>query len=78
MSSHGEQGHLVRRMVLPSGRTLEVVDSKGAESPVHANEAEPQAPQQPPAVGAFRRNMAEQIERFVRALEADAILPEDF
>ena len=26
----------------------------------------------------MRRNMAEEIDRFVRALEADAILPEDF
>ena len=146
MESHGEQTHYVKRVVLPSGKTIEVVyfkDSEGA-----ATEPIEQAPQSPPAEdhqdlhlcvecsselvypvqweeagpenwsvllhcpncdvyreGVFsqdnveeydeeldrgadalardykrlmRANMADEIERFVGALEAGAILPEDF
>jgi len=75
MSSHGEHSHPVRRVVLPSGRTLEVVDSKAADPPVPATEAEPASPDHERLM---RHTMAEEIDRFVRALAADAILPEDF
>ena len=146
MESHGEQTHYVKRVVLPSGRTIEVVYFKDAE--VDPLELEADAPQQPPAEanqdlhvciecsselvfpvqweeagpqnwtvllhcpncevyreGVFaqdnveqfdeeldrgadalardykrlmRANMAEEIGRFVSALDSDAILPEDF
>jgi hypothetical protein len=152
MESHGEQTHFVKRVVLPSGKTIEVVYFKEANvahpvpDPV-ADEASA-APQLPPAdphqdlhvcvkcaselvyplqweesgeenwsvllhcpncdvfrEGIFSQqtvedfdeeldrgadalardykrlmhgNMAEEIERFVGALSADAILPEDF
>jgi hypothetical protein len=152
MESHGEQTHFVKRVVLPSGKTIEVVYFKEAdlaqplaESPV---EEAPAAPEHPPAEadqdlhvcveceselvypvqweesgpenwsvllhcpncdvyreGIFtqdcvegfdeeldrgadvlardykrlmRANMAAEIERFVGALNSDAILPEDF
>jgi hypothetical protein len=156
MESHDEQTHYVKRVVLPSGKTIEVVYFKEAEQPVPAAEGAvdgavgeaPQAPEHPPAEpdqelhlcvdcasdlvypvqweesgpdnwsvllhcpncdvyreGIFsqetvecfdeeldrgsdalardykrlmRANMAEEIERFVGALKADAILPEDF
>jgi hypothetical protein len=141
MESHGEQTHYTKRVVLPSGKTIEVVYFKDTD-------AEPQAPEHAPVeplqdlhvcvecsselvypvqweeagptnwsvllhcpncdvyregvfsqenVEAFdeeldrggdalardykrlmRANMSDEIERFVRALEADAILPEDF
>jgi hypothetical protein len=153
MESHGEQTHFVKRVVLPSGKTIEVVYFREPEAHLPEPEAhlpEPEVfPQTlPPAepdqelhvciectselvypvrweeagpenwtvllhcpncdvhregvftqetVEAFdeeldrggdalardykrlmRANMAEEIERFVGALRADAILPEDF
>jgi hypothetical protein len=152
MDSHDEQTHYVKRVVLPSGKTIEVVYFKEAEQPLPAAggpaEEPPQAPEHPPAEphqdlhvcmecaselvypvqweesgadnwsvllhcpncdlyreGVFsqdtvesfdeeldrgsdalardykrlmRANMAEEIECFVGALRADAILPEDF
>jgi hypothetical protein len=147
MESHGEQAHYTKRVVLPSGKTIEVVYFKDVDGP-RAEQPEPQAPEHPPAethqdlhvciacsselvypvewdeagpenwnvllhcpncdvyregvftqanVEAFdeeldrsgdalardykrllRANMADEIERFVGALAADAILPEDF
>jgi hypothetical protein len=147
MESHGEQTHYTKRVVLPSGKTIEVVYFKDADAP-RPEAAAPQAPEHAPAepqqdlhvcvecaselvypvqweeagpsnwsvllhcpncdiyregvftqenVEAFdeeldrggdalardykrlmRSNMADEIERFVGALEADAILPEDF
>jgi hypothetical protein len=144
MESHGEQAHYTKRVVLPSGKTIEVVYFKDAEA-AGAEQGAPQAPAPEPHqdlhicaaceselvyplqweeaggenwsvvlhcpncdlyregvftqenVEAFdeeldrggdalardykrlmRANMAEEIERFVGALEADAILPEDF
>jgi hypothetical protein len=146
MESHGEQTHYVKRVVLPSGKTIEVVYFK--ESEAAATEPVEQAPQHPPVEehqdlhlciecsselvypvqweeagpenwsvllhcpncdvyreGVFsqdnveeydeeldrgadalardykrlmRANMADEIERFVGALAAGAILPEDF
>jgi hypothetical protein len=152
MESHGEQTHFVKRVVLPSGKTIEVVYFKEPDLPHPVNEpvAEeaPAAPQLLPAEshqdlhicvecaselvyplqweesgeenwsvllhcpncdvlreGVFTQqtvegfdeeidrgadaltrdykrvlqaNMAEEIERFVGALTAGAILPEDF
>jgi hypothetical protein len=152
MESHGEQTHYVKRVVLPSGKTIEVVYFKESDRPVPPAELPvdetPQAPESPPAErhqelhlcihcsselvypvqweesgpenwsvllhcpncdiyreGIFtqetvetfdeeldrgadalardykrlmRANMAEEIERFVGALKADAILAEDF
>ena len=154
MESHGEQTHFVKRVVLPSGKTIEVVYFKESDQPqppladeIPVDEA-PLAPPHPPAEphqdlhvciescsdlvypvqweesgpenwsvllhcpncdvyreGIFtqdtvetfdeeldrgadalardykrlmRANMADEIERFVGALSADAILPEDF
>ena len=147
MESHGEQAHYTKRVVLPSGKTIEVVYFKDGETP-RPDQLEPQAPVHPPAEphqdmhvciecsselvypvnwdeagpenwsvllhcpncdvyreGVFaqdnveefdeeldrggdalardykrvmRANMAEEIDRFVGALEAGAILPEDF
>jgi hypothetical protein len=144
MESHGEQAHYTKRVVLPSGKTIEVVYFKDAEA-AGAEQGAPQVPAPEPDqdlhicaacaselvyplqweeaggenwsvvvhcpncdlyregvftqenVEAFdeeldrggdalardykrlmRANMAEEIERFVGALEADAILPEDF
>ena len=146
MESHGEQTHYVKRVVLPSGKTIEVVYFKESEGAT--TEPVEQAPQNPPAedhqdlhlcVGCsselvypvqweeagpenwrvllhcpncdvyregifsqdnveeydeeldrgadalardykrlMRANMADELERFVGALEAGAILPEDF
>ena len=152
MESHDEQTHYVKRVVLPSGKTIEVVYFRETGQPLASTEAStelvPQAPQHPPAeadqdlnvcidcsselvypvqwdesgpenwsvllhcpncdvyregiftqdtVESFdeeidrgadalardykrlmRANMAEEIERFVGALKADAIIPEDF
>jgi hypothetical protein len=151
MESHGEQAHFVKRVVLPSGKTIEVVyfketDPSGAVSePPHQEAAETQHPPAEPhqdlhvcvdcssglvfpiqweesgpenwhvllhcpncevyREGVFTQdtvetfdeeldrgadmlardykrvthnNMAEEIERFVGALNSDAILPEDF
>jgi hypothetical protein len=143
MESHGEQAHYTKRVVLPSGKTIEVVYFKDADAS-RPEEAAPHAPAEPQQdlhicvecaselvypvqweeagptnwsvllhcpncdiyregvftqenVEAFdeeldrggdalardykrlmRANMADEIERFVGALEADAILPEDF
>jgi hypothetical protein len=143
MESNGEQTHYVKRVVLPSGKTIEVVYFKETESQLNATAA-PEAPAEPhqelqiciecfsdlvypvhwdesgpenwnvllhcpncdvyregvfaqETVESFdeeldrggdalardykrlmRANMAEEIERFVGALHADAILPEDF
>jgi hypothetical protein len=144
MESNGDQAHYTKRVVLPSGKTIEVVYFKDAE----AGQPESQAPEHPSAepqqdlhkciacsselvypvhwdeagpdnwsvllhcpdcdvhregvftqknVEAFdeeldrgadvlaadykrlvHSNMQDEIERFVGALEADAILPEDF
>jgi hypothetical protein len=143
MERNGDQGHYTKRVVLPSGKTIEVVYFKDA-----AEQAEQKTPEHPAAEahqplhtcaacsselvypvrweeagednwnvllhcpncdvhreGIFtqqnveefdeeldragdvlardykrlvRENMAGEIERFVGALEADAILPEDF
>jgi hypothetical protein len=146
MDSHGEQTHHVKRVVLPTGKTIEVAYVKGdpALTPDGAHKASEHPPTQPhqdpqvcvqcssdlvypvkweesgpenwsvllhcpncdvyregtfsqDTVEAFdeelergadeitrdykrlvRANMAEEIERFVGALNADAILPEDF
>jgi hypothetical protein len=152
MESHGEQTHFVKRIVLPSGKTIEVVYFKEIDLPHPVTEPvadiAPAAPQLPPAEpqqdlhicvecaselvyplqweesgeenwsvvlhcpncdvfreGVFSQqtvegfdeeldrgadalvrdykslmhaNMAEEIERFVGALTAGAILPEDF
>jgi hypothetical protein len=152
MEGHGEQTHFVKRVVLPSGKTIEVVYFKEIDlaQPVAEPVAHevPAAPEHPPAephqdlhvcaecasgfvypvqweesgpenwsvllhcpnceiyregiftqdtVESFdealdrgadtlardykqlmRTNMAEEIERFVGALNSDAILPEDF
>jgi hypothetical protein len=146
MEGHGEQTHFVKRVVLPSGKTIEVVYFREAEPPAPSDPGK--TSEHPPAepdqelhlclecetrlvypvrweesgpdnwsvllhcpncdiyregvfsqgtVEAFdeeldrgadalardykrlmRANMAEEIERFVGALEADAILPQDF
>jgi hypothetical protein len=152
MESHGEQTHFVKRVVLPSGKTIEVVYFKETDLPQPAVEPPvgdiPAVPEVPPAEphqelhicaecsselvypvqweesgpvnwnvllhcpncdlyreGIFtqetvetfdealdrgadalardykslmRSNMAEEIDRFIGALAADAILPEDF
>jgi hypothetical protein len=147
MESHGEQTHYVKRVVLPSGKTIEVVYFKENEAGA-ADSAGQQSPQHPPAErsqdlhvciecsselvyplqweeagpqnwsvllhcpncgvyreGVFsqdnveefdeeldrgadalardykrlmRANMSDEIDRFVGALEAGALLPEDF
>jgi hypothetical protein len=152
MEDHGEQTHFVKRVVLPSGKTIEVVYFKETDLPEPVPEAPvgetPAAPAHPPAepdqdlhvcvecaselvypvqweesgpenwsvllhcpncdvyregiftqetVESFdeeldrgadslardyqrlmRANMADEVERFVGALNSDAILPEDF
>jgi hypothetical protein len=148
MDSNGEQTHFVKRVVLPSGKTIEVVYFKEAGLPPPAAENAPAGGQLPPAephqnlhvcvecssefvyplqweesgeenwsvllhcpncdvyregiftqktvdgfdeqldrgadalAQAYKRlvqsNMADEIERFVGALDADALLPEDF
>src|SRR5918994_2187378 len=107
MESHDEQIHYVKRVVLPSGKTIEVV------YPVQWEESGPEnwsvllhCPNcdvyregifSQETVECFdeeldrgadvlardykrliRANMAEEIERFVGALRAGAICPEDF
>jgi hypothetical protein len=53
MESHGEQTHFVKRVVLPSGKTIEVVYFKESDPAQPAPEASvdgtPQAPQHAPA-----------------------------
>jgi hypothetical protein len=148
MESNGEKTHYVKRVVLPSGKTIEVVYFKENDPPPAPVEDVREAPEHPPAEadqqlqlcvdccsdlvypvqweesgpenwsvllhcpncdvyreGVFTQdtvesfdeeldrgadalardykrlmqaNMAEEIERFVGALHADAILPEDF
>jgi hypothetical protein len=141
MESHGEQTHYVKRVVLPSGKTIEVVYFKDAEAdqpggphpaaedhqdlhvcvecgselvyPLQWEEAGPENwsvllhcpncdvyregvftqenvedfdEQLDRGADALcrdykrlvRANMADEIERFAGALDADAILPEDF
>jgi hypothetical protein len=141
MDNHDEQTHFVKRVVLPSGKTIEVVYFKedgGKRSPLSHPPAEPDqqlhvcvgcaselvypvnwdeaGPENwsvllhcpncemyregvfaQNTVEAFdeeldrggdalardykrlmRENMEEELERFTRALEAEAILPEDF
>ena len=148
MESHGEQAHYTKRVVLPSGKTIEVVYFKDADEPRAEQPESAGARRMPPPrthqdlhvciecaselvypvqwdeagpenwsvllhcpncdvyrEGVFtqenveefdeeldrggdalardykrlmRANMADEIERFVGALEADAILPEDF
>jgi hypothetical protein len=148
MESHDEQTHFVKRVVLPSGKTIEVVYFKEADQHEPAAEPQPEAAQHPAAEphqelhvcidcsselvypvqweesgpenwsvllhcpncevyreGVFTQetvesfdeeldrgadvlardyqqlmqaNMADEVERFVGALNCDAILPEDF
>ena len=53
MESHGEQTHFVKRVVLPSGKTIEVVYFKETDLPQPATEPLiddiPAVPQDPPA-----------------------------
>jgi hypothetical protein len=53
MESHGEQTHFVKRVVLPSGKTIEVVYFKESDLPTQALNAPvedvPAAPEHPPA-----------------------------
>ena len=53
MESNGEQTHFVKRVVLPSGKTIEVVYFKDADQPQPVAEAAveeaPAAPEHPPA-----------------------------
>jgi hypothetical protein len=49
MESHGEQTHFVKRVVLPSGKTIEVVYFKESDQPAPAAEVPVDAPQHPPA-----------------------------
>jgi hypothetical protein len=135
MSHRTNKGQYVRRVVLPSGRTIEVVYFEtpapdGADAPIRALQECPRCDRdlvypveweevspthwevllrcpncERTEVGRFdqstvdrfdehleigtdllrgdlrrlqQANMAEQIEQFAQALEADAILPEDF
>ena len=135
MERHGGRSHNVRRVLLPGGKTIEVVSfrepnaasgetrhkdlhlcaecASGLVYPVQWEEADAQSWKvalrcpncdtcregvfSQPAVDALdveldrgrealerdygrllRVNMAAEIERFVRALQADALLPEDF
>jgi hypothetical protein len=147
MDGHGERSHNVKRVLLPSGKTIDVAYRKGSD-PLLPPDRDDRAPEHPSAkpqqdlhvclecssvlvhpvqregsgnenwstllhcpncdvyregifsqqtVEAFdeeldrganallrdykrlmRENMAAELERFVRALNADAILPEDF
>ena len=49
MDSHGEQTHFVKRVVLPSGKTIEVVYFKETDLPQPAPDASPAVPKDPPA-----------------------------
>jgi hypothetical protein len=49
MESHGEQTHFVKRVVLPSGKTIEVVYFKESDQAAPASEVPADAPQHPPA-----------------------------
>jgi hypothetical protein len=49
MDSHGEQTHFVKRVVLPSGKTIEVVYFKETDLPQPAADANPAVPKDPPA-----------------------------
>jgi hypothetical protein len=49
MDSHGEQTHFVKRVVLPSGKTIEVVYFKETDLPHPPVDASPAVPKDPPA-----------------------------
>lgn len=49
MEGHGEQTHFVKRVVLPSGKTIEVVYFKESGLPPPANRRGPAADELPPA-----------------------------
>lgn len=49
MESHGEHTHFVKRVVLPSGKTIEVVYFKETDLPQPATDAGPAVPKDPPA-----------------------------
>jgi hypothetical protein len=49
MESHGEHTHFVKRVVLPSGKTIEVVYFKETDVPQPAVDASPAVPKDPPA-----------------------------
>jgi hypothetical protein len=49
MDSHGEQTHFVKRVVLPSGKTIEVVYFKETDLPQPDVDANPAVPKDPPA-----------------------------
>ena len=49
MDSHGEQTHFVKRVVLPSGKTIEVVYFKETDVPQPPVEGAPAVPKDPPA-----------------------------
>ncbi|MGH2745077.1 MAG: hypothetical protein ACRDN8_21820 [Thermoleophilaceae bacterium] len=53
MESHGEQTHFVKRVVLPSGKTIEVVYFREPDLPQpvaeHSVDEQPAAPEHPPA-----------------------------
>jgi len=122
MDDHSEKSHDVKRVTLPSGRTVEVVQldlhvclecSSDLVHPVQSEESGPESWSvllRCPNCDTYRRgvfsqqavealdeeldrgagvltrdykstvraNMAQEIDRFVAALDADAILPEDF
>ncbi len=48
MESHGEHTHFVKRVVLPSGKTIEVVYFKETDLPQPPVEAAPAVPENPP------------------------------
>jgi hypothetical protein len=49
MESHGEHTHFVKRVVLPSGKTIEVVYFKETDLPQPAGDPSPAVPKDPPA-----------------------------
>ena len=49
MESHGEHTHFVKRVVLPSGKTIEVVYFKETDLPQPGVDANPAVPKDPPA-----------------------------
>jgi hypothetical protein len=49
MESHGDHTHFVKRVVLPSGKTIEVVYFKETDVPHPAVDANPAVPKDPPA-----------------------------
>jgi hypothetical protein len=87
MESHDEQTHFVKRVVLPSGKTIEVVyfrEHGAADQAAGLPMAQPQAPEHPPAephhcpnCGVFRDGIFSQetVETFDEELDrgADAL-----